>query len=327
MFGYMSVAELSSAIRAGLTMVPTEVDLIVGIPRSGMIPAYLIGLFLNRLVIDLETFLHDGPSPGHGARALGADVATPLQAKHILLVDDSLASGASMTAVLGRIAAARYAGRVTSCAIVVEPSMAPQVDLHFVEMPQPRLFEWNAFHHPYIEHSCFDLDGLLCADPTPQENDDGERYRAFLRAAAPLFKPTRRIGHIVSARLEKYRPETEAWLDAQSVRYGALHLIDLPSRAERIRLDAHHRHKARIYRETDAVLFYESDPNQARAIAQLSGRPVLCVADMALHLPTGFQPRATVKRVKWRLRLPLGRIKARLRGRTRTPARDLSSSQ
>jgi uncharacterized HAD superfamily protein/orotate phosphoribosyltransferase len=321
MFGYLSVAQLSAAIRAKLTIIPDDIDLVVGIPRSGMIPAYLIGLFLNRLVVDLETFLNDGPAPGHGARRIGAEIASPLDARHVLLVDDSLASGASMKACIGRIGASRFAGRVTSCAVVVEPSMAARVDLHFVQMPQPRVFEWNAFHHPYVEMSCFDLDGLLCADPTPQENDDGSRYRAFLRSTPPLFRPTRRIGHIVSARLEKYRPETEAWLAAHGIGYGALHLIDLPSRAERMRLGTHHRHKARVFRESGSVLFYESDPDQAQEIARLAGKPVLCVADMDLRLPDGFQVKAHIKNAKWRLRRPLGRFKGQLREKMRVLVR------
>lgn len=317
MFGYLSVAQLSTMIRAKLCDVPRDVDLIVGIPRSGMIPAYLIGLYLNRLVVDIETFLANGPGPGHGARHVSTLVAQPLAARHILLVDDSLASGASMSTCLARIAASPYAGKITSCAIVVEPSMAPRVDLSFAQMPQPRIFEWNAFHHPYLELSCFDLDGLLCADPTPKENDDGPRYRTFLSNTRPLFKPARRIGHIVSARLEKYRGETEAWLTANGINYGSLHLIDLPSRAERMRTGAHCRHKAQVYRESASVLFYESDPAQAPEIARLSGKPVLCTANMEMHMPTGFQVRAHIKSAKWHLRRPLGRVKGHLREKMR----------
>jgi len=317
----MSVAQLSAEIRGKLSLIPGDVDLIVGIPRSGMIPAYLIGLFLNRLVVDIETFLADG-TPGHGGtRQVGATLASPLAAKHILLVDDSLASGASLAACVARIVGSRFGGKVTTCAVVVDPGMSNRVDLHFKQMPQPRVFEWNAFHHPYLEEACVDLDGVLCVDPSPQENDDGVGYCEFINSARPLFNPTRRIGHIVSARLEKYRDRTEAWLSANAIDYGRLHLLDLPSKAERQRLGAHHLHKAKIYRESGAILFYESEPAQAAEIARLSGKPVLCIADMEIYRPTGFQVKASIKAAKWHLRGRLGRFKVRLSDRGWAAAR------
>lgn len=319
MMGYMSVGDLTNAVRANIHRVPGDVDLVVGIPRSGMIPAYLVGLFMNRLVVDLETFLANGTA-GHGStRVVGKPVAMPLSARHILLIDDSLASGGSMRRTLERVRAS-YAGRITTCVAISHPAQAGEVDLCFGEMPLPRIFEWNAFHHPEVANSCFDLDGVFCVDPTEAENDDGPRYSRFLETAQPLFRPTRPLGHIVSARLEKYRGLTEGWLAANGIEYTRLHLIDLPSQAERRRLGAHSSHKARVYRETQAFLFYESDPSQAAEIAELSGRPVLCTADMELRLPGRFNPKAGAAAIKWRLKSPVGRIKGWLRRLLLTPA-------
>lgn len=313
MFGYVSIAQLSADIRAGLHLLPRDFDLVVGIPRSGMIPAYMIGLFTNRLVIDLETFLSKGVA-GHGStREVGAKLVQPFEARHVLLVDDSLRTGRSMRECLARVRNAGYGGRITTCAIIVVPDKGVEVDVFLREMPHPRIFEWNAFHHPQICNSCFDLDGVLCVDPTPRENDDGPRYLEFLRSARPLIVPTQRIGHIVSARLEKYRAQTERWLADHGIQYGQLHLIDLPSAAERRRLGSHAAHKARVYKETNALLFYESEPRQAREIARLSGKPVLCVADMSLHLPGGLQLDSQLRHVRWHLQRPLGRFKGWLR--------------
>lgn len=316
MIGYESVAQLSADIRAKLHLVPRDVDLVVGIPRSGMIPAYLIGLFINKLVVDLETFLANG-AVGHGStRSVGVEIPEPLGAKHILIVDDSLTSGTSMQSCVERVRASSFAGRMTTCAVIVIPSMAGAVDLWFKEMPHPRIFEWNAFHHPELKNCCFDLDGILCVDPSPRDNDDGPRYREFLRTARPLFVPTQTIGHIVSARLERYRDLTEEWLAKNGIDHGTLHLIDLPSQAERIRQGAHATHKSKIYRQTGAVLFYESDPVQAQDIARQSGKPVLCTADMQLYPAAGFHLTSGIKSAKWHLRRPLGRLKGWLRRRT-----------
>jgi uncharacterized HAD superfamily protein/hypoxanthine phosphoribosyltransferase len=312
MIGYVSVAQLASVIRDNLHRVPRDVELVVGIPRSGMIPAHLLALYMNRLVVDLETFLAKGAA-GHGrTRAPGSEVPDPLAARHVLLVDDSMSSGRSMQEALERVRAARFPGKVTTLAVIVTPSMTSGVDLYFKELPRPRVFEWNLFHHPEMENSCFDLDGVLCVDPTDHDNDDGPRYLQFLSAARPRFVPTRKIAHIVSARLEKYRAQTEDWLGRHGIAYGKLHLIDLPSAAERQRLGVHATHKAAVYQASVAVLFYESDVQQAKDIARLSGKPVLCTADMQLYLPGLFGVSTTMGHAWWRLKHPLGRLKGRL---------------
>ncbi len=317
MYGYVSIAQLSIEIRNQLYRISRDVDLIVGIPRSGMIPAYLIGLYLNRMVTDIETFLANGAA-GHGStRKLSCSLAQLHDAKHVLLVDDSMATGASMDVALQRLRSSEFRGKVSTCAAVVTPSQYRSVDVAFVTVPHPRVFEWNAFHHACVENACFDLDGVLCVDPTEQDNDDGERYELFVKTARPLFQPTLRIGHIVSARLEKYRGITEQWLQAHGIRYGALHLVDLPNKEERIRQGAHCTHKIRVYKQTGAALFYESDPGQAREIARGSGKPVLCVGDMTMVLPDGLQLSAAARTAMWRLRAPLGRVKGWLKQQLR----------
>lgn len=317
MFGYVSFSQLSTAIRARLHEIPGDVDLIVGIPRSGMVPAYQIGLFLNRLVCDIDNFIADGAiSHGH-TRKLGIALPSLRQAQHILLVDDSIATGGSMQKALIRIHESGYSGRISTCAAIVAPSHQNSVNVSFITMPQPRLFEWNAFHHACVETACFDLDGVLCVDPTAHDNDDGPRYEKFLASAKPLFRPTVHIGHIVSARLEKYRRLTEDWLAANNISYGKLHLVDLPSKAERIRQRAHCSHKIRVYRETNASMFYESDPGQAAEIATGSGKPVLCVGDMTMVMPGAAHLAATAKNAMWKLRYPLGRAKGWLKQQVR----------
>jgi orotate phosphoribosyltransferase len=121
-----------------------------------------------------------------------------------------------------------------------------------------------------------DIDGILCRDPTPEENDDGERYREFLSEVEPNLVPNQRIGNLVTSRLEKYRPETERWLDEHGIRYDTLTMIDLPSKQARQERGNHARHKANVYESTDGSLFIESDPRQAAAIMKRTGKPVFC---------------------------------------------------
>lgn len=302
MLGYVKLHEIIDIIRMDIDKIPRDIDLIVGIPRSGIIPAYTIALYMNRLVTDLETFLADGKI-GHGERKTqGEQQVVPSQARHILLVDDSYATGNSLEKILARIQASGYKGKITTYVGVIVPASVDKVDLYGIAMPLPRVFEWNAMHHGMVEQACFDMDGLLCIDPTPEQNDDGPRYQEFLLNAPVKFTPTGKIPHIVSARLEKYRPETEEWLRRNGVEYGKLHLLDLPSAAERQRLRAYVPHKAGIYRKTNTVLFFESEPHQAEAIAQESGKPVLCTHNMRLYRDPGLNLRSQIQNTKWQIR-------------------------
>jgi orotate phosphoribosyltransferase len=128
-----------------------------------------------------------------------------------------------------------------------------------------------------LEHSCVDIDGVLCRDPTEEENDDGPMYEDFLVNAEPLLIPSAPVGWLVTCRLEKYRDLTEQWLANHGVIYRELIMMDLPSKAARIAAGSHARFKAEVYANTNAKLFIESSAWQAYEIANRTGKPVFCL--------------------------------------------------
>ena len=82
---------------------------------------------------------------------------------------------------------------------------------------------------------------------------------------------------MVTSRLEKYRPETEAWLRKNHVKYNKLVMLDLPDMAARQRANCHASFKAKEYgSSTDYMLFVESSMPQAVEINRLTKKPVLC---------------------------------------------------
>lgn len=273
---YKGVADLNADIKRWLPQLPGDLDLVVGIPRSGMLAANVLALHLNVPLADLDGYL-DGRVLSTGERYRDAPDATP---KRVLVLDDSVRTGAAMTEARERLDDADLPGDVELLfgAVYVTPQGRGHVDTYAEVVGEPRVFEWNMMHHPgFVPRACFDLDGVLCRDPTPQENDDGERYREFIRTVEPLVVPSERIGKIVTARLEKYRGETEAWLDGHGIEYDELVMLNLPDMETRRRLGAHAEFKARVYDESDAVLFVESDHGQALEIARRTDRPVYSV--------------------------------------------------
>lgn len=275
---YRNVKDLNNIILQRLSIIPRNLDLIVGVPRSGMLPANLLALYLNKPYTDIHSFLN-GHIYKSGARSQFFDIA---EFKNILVVDDSIASGSAMVEVKESLKHLNDKFNIKYCAIYVIPGKEKMVDYYFETVPLPRYFQWNILNHTTLEKACFDIDGVLCADPLPEENDDGEKYINFLLNAPPLFIPGSKIGTIVTSRLEKYRKETETWLAANNIKYNDLVMLDLPNMEARQRANNHGDHKAKAYLAKPYVLFIESEYNQAVEINRITKKPVLCTANFEM---------------------------------------------
>lgn len=275
---YRNVKDLNNIILNRLSIIPRDFDLIVGIPRSGMLPANLLALYLNKPYTDIDSFLN-GKIYKAGARGQFFDAG---EHKKVLVVDDSIASGSAITKSKKALEHLKEQFDIKFCAVYVVPGKEKLVDYYFERVATPRYFQWNILNHTTLEKACFDIDGVLCKDPAPEQNDDGEKYIDFILNAEPLFVPGSKIGTIVTSRLEKYRKETETWLKANKIKYNNLVMLDLPDMAARQRANNHGLHKAKAYQSEPYVLFVESELSQAIEINRISGKPVLCTANFEM---------------------------------------------
>lgn len=277
---YRSLEDMVSELKTKAFMIPEGVDLVVGIPRSGMVPAYLVGLMLSRPVISFDEYLMD-ISATKGDRPQN-DIAPNKSQINALFVDDSINFGNAFNRITA-LHKATYQGRPVAAqylAVYASEHWSSDSVITLARCELPRIFQWNYTNHGIAQNACYDLDGVLCIDPTDEENDDGRLYSDFILNARPLYIPNYRIKAIVTSRLEKYRSQTEVWLKEHGVRYEQLHMLDLPSKAERLRLKAHGSFKAKIYTDLkDTFLFVESNTSQAQEIARLTGKPVICTAN------------------------------------------------
>ena len=265
---------LSKTIRQNICKLPKDIDLIVGIERSGIIPAYIIALFMNKNVCSFNEFINNLPLK-HGNRNIDS-----VDINNVLIVDDSCSSGKAIKEVKNKIKELNLDNKYhfVYCVPYVTSHSKENVDYYFEEVEQPRLFQWNYLNHVIAEKCCFDMDGVLCVDPSYEDNDDGIKYIEFIRNAKPLFIPKYEIHSIVTSRLEKYRKETEFWLQKNNIKYKNLYMLNMKSAEERRKLKCHAKFKADIYKKLkDTVCFIESDSNQAQEIAKLSGKQCICV--------------------------------------------------
>lgn len=268
---FRTFGDLAHCIRQNLYKIPDDIDLVVGIPRSGMIPAYIVALFMNKKCCSLDEFIV-GINSSNGFRNI-----TDKPVHNVLVLDDSIFSGKEMSRVREKLSAfTDY--KFTYMAVYARTQSASLVDIYLEIVDGCRVWQWNYLNHSISQTACFDMDGVLCVDPTDEQNDDGEKYETFIQTARPLYIPNYKIRAIVTSRLEKYRELTENWLKKNGVQYEELIMLDLPSAAERQKLGCHAQFKADVYKRlTDTSIFIESDQKQAKEIATLTGKKVLCV--------------------------------------------------
>lgn len=282
---FITFENLGECIYKNLSKIPRDVDLIVGIPRSGTLAANLLALYINLPYTDIDTLLRKGGLRSGNTRKCNEWIQSVEEAKHILIVDDSISSGKAIKEAKLQLRNADIRNKVSFLAVYAVRLSCKLVDIYFEICEQPRMFEWNYMHHWALEYVCMDIDGVLCQDPSIRQNDDGKKYYDFLLNAGPKIIPTQKVGKLVSGRIEKYRKETEEWLAKHKVAYGELCLIPADSAIERRNNFDHAKFKADIYRKSKCFLFIESSYEQAVQICHYAGKQVFCVENKKLISP------------------------------------------
>lgn len=281
MIAWVSYQTFVTDVLAWAEQLPGPYGAVVGIPRSGLVPASLLALRWNTRLVDLQQFKQD---PQGSLKSAPLRENNPISEKppveRVLVVDDSSSSGVSLKVVRDVVSGhpAAQAMEVHYAAVYADPGNT-SVDHCYRRIAQPRIFEWNWFRHFLQTQSLWDIDGVLCCDwAQGSEQDQDPVYQRHVAEAKPLFLPSRQVLGLVTSRLERYREATEAWLQRHGVRYGSLTMHPAQTPEERRRQGDHARRKADVYQASDqALLFVESSARQAEEIARSAGKPVLCL--------------------------------------------------
>ncbi len=251
--------------------IPSDIDIFIGIPRSGLLVANLLALKRGKPLSTPELFT---ANQYWQSKHISRD-----SVKKVLLVDDSASTGETMEDYYNKLKKACSSLIILKAAPIVSRKAKSKIDYYYKIIPQPRFFEWNMVHWKRCKIAV-DLDGVLCEDCPPGVDQNERLYDNWLKNARPLIIPEFEIDAIVSNRLEKYRGETEKWLKKNGIRYRTLEMWKLNSKKERRGNYSKNKIDKLLVIKPD--IFWESSLKQAEDIFKATGVPTLSVDQKVL---------------------------------------------
>ena len=252
---------------------PQDIDAIIGVPRSGMLPAGIIATTLHFPLYSISK--HGVISCGSGNRFKDSEQ----DFKHALVIDDTVCRGSAMKRTKGYIDGGKHSWQYTTACIYASPGHQHHVDIACKQLDDPHYLEWNFFNSGFVRTAAFDIDGILCPDVPRGHDDDGPKYLEYLENAPVKYAIRNGVANtLITARLEKYRAVTESWLEKQGIRFRRLVMGPWQNNRERAADGEVVQYKADAYRRSRCSVFVESDDCIASRVAKLTKKPVICPA-------------------------------------------------
>ncbi len=274
---YVSLAQRGRDIQKLVSMLPVSTSRIIGIARSGLAVATDVAMLMHRPLSSFDQQTGTLTDLGRGWRLTGHVQDTG----PVVIIDDTVMTGNSFKQVLPILREVHPTA--VSAAIYVNPAAEIKPEIWVRDLKHPHILEWNLFNSVMTPQCAFDMDGVLCEDCTPEEDDDGPRYAEFLRDVRPKFYVRRvPLSLVVTARASKYEKQTRDWLARHGFSIEQLVMGPWKNPVERSRADIA-QFKSDAFKKFSAQkrllkppMFVESDPSQAERIARLSGGVVVC---------------------------------------------------
>lgn len=281
---YKTTADLANDALELCKFVPSNCKGIIGIPRSGIIPAAAVATHLHLPLYEVSKM--------NGVARIGSGIRFSERQKELedgpfFVVDDSVHDGNTYWLIKQLLPT-----NSIIAAVYVKPESRHFIDHYVQEVQTPHLFEWNLFNtlmmSPLRETGCLDpflgaglaldFDGIISQDPNPGD-DRSANLEWLLKLRPGKYMPRRCcVTLIATNRLEKWRAATEEWCDRWGVKFDKMVMspyetvedrdADFPNSAIMV--------KGEAYRNSQCNLFVESDPFQAELIFEYTGKPVLC---------------------------------------------------
>lgn len=259
---FVSLSDYAGMVSEWIRELPKDFDIVCAIPRSGLIAGSMIATTLGKPLTTPDLLLAGTVWEAHN------QIANPV-IKTVLLVDDSIGTGASMVDCSKRIQANYPDIKIIWAALFVRNESRDKIDCcHIRHSDNMRLsFEFNLSRlATSYGRIAMDMDGVICrdyVDPLPDE-----RYVGWITEVDPYLIPKGCVDAIITNRSECHRKITEDWLREHEVEYKSLIMNDGGSNALQFKTDT--------LMKLKPAWFWESDPLLSEAIYKATRIPVLC---------------------------------------------------
>lgn len=235
---------------------------IVGIPRSGLIPAAYVAEALD---LPLYSLAQHKSSNTNKVILLKRSSGNNASVGKLLFLDDTSSSGRSSENLKKS-----FPNHIISSVFSTSKAL-PNLDYCGKILDGPHILSWNFFNSHHIKNTAFDLDGVFCPNVPLDVCKDDDKYTNYLANVQSYHYRMPKVVKakaVITGRLEKYRNLTEAWLKKNDVNYDKLIMFPNELRAER---DKNHqqivgRYKAENIKLLNANFFVESEMSEAKVI-------------------------------------------------------------
>ena len=155
---YISINKMNDIIKKNLNKIPNDIDLIVANPRSGLLPATIISLIKNLPICDIDS-LKQNRIYSYGSTKKNNFINNINDARKILIVEDSSYSGNSIELIKNKIPN-ELKDKCVLLVLFTNKKTKNMCDMFFEVINESRIFEWNLFHHRYLNYAGIDLNVL-----------------------------------------------------------------------------------------------------------------------------------------------------------------------
>ncbi len=146
---YRSISDMNDAIVSNLHRLPRDIDLVVGVPRSGILAATLVSLAANIPMTDLDSFIAGKIYYSGITKRRAALDRQASDMRKILVIDDSVSGGNAMRDARNRIEAAGIKADFIFAAVFGLQPQHQETDVVLEVVPHPQDVPVE-FHAPQI---------------------------------------------------------------------------------------------------------------------------------------------------------------------------------
>jgi hypoxanthine phosphoribosyltransferase len=266
----INIVRMEDLVKSSLKLIeqiPNDFDVIIGVPRAGLMIANIIACKFGRPLSTPENFARNESWTNKSFDLKNV--------KRVLIVDDDVYFGNALSKAIQKVKIANSNVEIETASLFTFPKSKKKVNYFLQTRHSPALYEWNILNVNSRQKLVTDMDGVLCKDYT------GGDYENWIRNVKPHYIPQYEIDAIVTARLEKYRALTEEWLSKYTVKYKDLFMMPLQDEKKRS-FERVIDFKVQHLRHLQPFWYWESNYRVAEAIKKCTKIPILCTDRMVL---------------------------------------------